>query len=140
MKFEIKSWNDGGILFSVETESLKLAVELAVKAGANLEGAYLEGAYLEGAYLRGANLEGANLRGAKYGYFELAGPFIQLIGIAEWGPMFAYIAKDHGLRVIVGCRHFSALQARKHWKKRSDRKMTRFALIVAEAWAKKVLA
>ena len=32
MRFEIKSWLNGGILFSIETESWKLAVEAAVKS------------------------------------------------------------------------------------------------------------
>ncbi len=69
MKFEIKNRFTGSVLFSVETETLKLAVELGVKAranlaGANLDGAYLAGAYLAGAYLARANLDGANLAGA----------------------------------------------------------------------------
>jgi pentapeptide repeat protein len=69
MKFEIKSRRNGSILFSFETESIKLAVEAAVKKGADLEGAYLEGADLKGAdlkgaYLKGADLEGADLEGA----------------------------------------------------------------------------
>ena len=64
MKFEIKSRWDGAILFAVETETLSLALELAVKSSANLRGAYLEGANLEGANLGGANLGGANLEGA----------------------------------------------------------------------------
>ena len=49
MKLEILSRFNSSVLFSVETESLKLAVELAAK----------QGAYLEGANLRGANLGGA---------------------------------------------------------------------------------
>jgi Pentapeptide repeats (8 copies) len=52
MKFEIKSRFTGEVIFSLETDSLKLAVEAAVKSGANLEGADL----------RGANLGGANQR------------------------------------------------------------------------------
>ena len=60
MKFEIKSWLNGNLLFSVETESLKLALELAVK-----KGAYLKGADLTGADLKGADLKGADLKGAK---------------------------------------------------------------------------
>ena len=36
MKFEIVSRWSGAVLFSVETETLKLAVELGVKSGANL--------------------------------------------------------------------------------------------------------
>ena len=59
MKIEIKSWLNGSVLFSVETENWRLAVEAAVKARAYLESADLEGADLEGAYLKGANLKGA---------------------------------------------------------------------------------
>jgi hypothetical protein len=61
MKFEIKHRVGAAILFSLETESLKLCVEAAVKSDANLCGAYLVGAYLRGADLRGADLRGANL-------------------------------------------------------------------------------
>ena len=74
MKFEIKHRISGDILFSVKTESLRLAVGLAVKAGADLggadlrgadlSGAYLRDAYLRDAYLSDADLRGANLRGA----------------------------------------------------------------------------
>ena len=39
MNIEIKSRVTDGVLFSVETESLKLAVEAATKSGANLHGA-----------------------------------------------------------------------------------------------------
>jgi hypothetical protein len=48
MKFEIKSWLTGGVLFSIETDSWKLAVEAAVKSGATLYGADLSGADLYG--------------------------------------------------------------------------------------------
>ena len=64
MKFKIKSRYNTTVLFSLETESLKLTLEAAVKAKVSLYGAYLYGAYLEGANLEGANLEGANLKGA----------------------------------------------------------------------------
>ena len=69
MKIEIKSRWDSRVLFTAEAASLLLALEAAVKAGANLEdadlrGANLRGAYLGGANLGGANLEDANLRGA----------------------------------------------------------------------------
>ena len=59
MKFEIKSWTSGGVLFSIETDSLKLAVVAAVKSGADLSGADLSRAYLSGANLSRANLSGA---------------------------------------------------------------------------------
>ncbi len=62
--FEIKCGFSGKVLFSLETETLKLAVEAAVKSGANLYGANLSGANLYGAILYGADLSGANLSGA----------------------------------------------------------------------------
>ena len=63
MKIEIKSRFNARVLFSVETESMKLALELAVQSGADLRGANLYDANLRGANLRGANLRGADLRG-----------------------------------------------------------------------------
>ena len=73
-KIEIKSRFSGKVIFSVEANSLKIAVELAIKSeadlsranlsGANLSGANLYGAYLSRANLSGANLSGANLSGA----------------------------------------------------------------------------
>ena len=51
MRYEIKHRISGNILFSVETGSLKLAAEAAVKSGANLGGANLRGADLRGADL-----------------------------------------------------------------------------------------
>jgi len=44
MLFKIKHRFSGSVLFSLETESLKLCVEAAVKDGANLYGADLRGA------------------------------------------------------------------------------------------------
>ncbi len=67
MKIEIKSRFSSDILFSIETNSLKLAVEAAVKSKTYLRGAYLGGAYLRDADLRGAYLRGAYLRGAYLG-------------------------------------------------------------------------
>ena len=56
MKIEIKSWIAGDVLFShyAENNTMRLTVEAAVSAGANLSGAYLAGADLSGAYLAGA--------------------------------------------------------------------------------------
>ncbi len=67
MKFEITHRFTGAVLFSLETESLKLCVEAAVKSNANLGDAYLGDANLGGANLGGANLRGANLGGANLG-------------------------------------------------------------------------
>ena len=87
MKFEIKSWWSGDILFSIETDSLKLALQAGVKQGADLkgadlkgadlEGADLEGAYLEGAYLKGADLKGADLKGADLEGAYLEGAYLE---------------------------------------------------------------
>ena len=61
MKIEIKHRYTAAVLFGFECEnnSVKLTLEAAIKAGANLNGANLNGAYLRGAYLSGANLNGA---------------------------------------------------------------------------------
>ena len=64
MKFEIKSRFNGSILFAVEAESWRMAIELAIKARAYLTGAYLRDADLRGADLRDADLRGADLRDA----------------------------------------------------------------------------
>ena len=64
MKYEIKSRFNGKVVFSVEAESLKVAVEIAVKTGANLSEANLSRTNLYGADLSGADLSGAYLYGA----------------------------------------------------------------------------
>ncbi|MFH1146831.1 MAG: pentapeptide repeat-containing protein [Pseudomonadota bacterium] len=64
MKFEIKNRFTGSIIFSLETDSIKLCVEAAWKNRADLFGADLFGANLSGANLSWANLSGANLSGA----------------------------------------------------------------------------
>jgi hypothetical protein len=64
MKFEIKSWMNGSVLFSIETDSWKLAVEAAVKAKADLSSANLSSANLRSANLSSADLSYADLRSA----------------------------------------------------------------------------
>ena len=89
MKFEIKNYLTGSILFSLETDNLKLCVEAAVKSGADLEGANLRSANLRsanlwGADLRSANLGDANLWGAKIETnITVTKPPIQILGL-EW--------------------------------------------------------
>jgi hypothetical protein len=73
MRFEIKHRWTGKILFTAEVGSLKLAVEDAVKAGADLRGADLRGADLRDVDLRCANLRGADLRCANLGGADLRG-------------------------------------------------------------------
>jgi Pentapeptide repeats (8 copies) len=73
MKFEIKSRLDSSVLFSVETDTWKLAIEAAVKSGADLSGADLSGADLSRADLSGADLSRANLSGADLSGANLSG-------------------------------------------------------------------
>jgi len=61
MRFEIKHRLTGSVLFSIETDSWKLAVEAAVRSRANLSEANLSLANLSGANLLRANLSLANL-------------------------------------------------------------------------------
>ena len=77
MEIEIEHRYTNEVIYSCEAETIKEAVEKAVRIGANLEGANLGGtnlgganlggANLGGAYLGVANLEGANLEGANLG-------------------------------------------------------------------------
>ena len=76
-KFEIKHRYSGAVLYSLETESIKLCVEAAVKSwadlrGANLSGADLSWADLSRADLIGANLSRANLIGADLSWADLS--------------------------------------------------------------------
>ena len=64
MKIVIKSRWDSTVLFTCEAASILLALQAALKSGANLCGADLSSANLYDADLHGANLYGANLRGA----------------------------------------------------------------------------
>lgn len=88
MKFQINHRITGAVLFELECGTLRLCVEAAVKAradlaganladanlaDANLAGAYLAGAYLARAYLAGANLARANLADANLARANLAG-------------------------------------------------------------------
>jgi hypothetical protein len=66
MKFEIKNRFNGELIFEVETTSWKLAVELAIKAKADLR--YADLSYAD---LRYANLSYANLRYADLSYADL---------------------------------------------------------------------
>ncbi len=71
MQVEIKHRFSGETLYTAELPgetpsgmTLRLALEQATRARANLRGANLDGANLDGANLGGANLGGANLGGA----------------------------------------------------------------------------
>ena len=98
MKIQITSRFTGSVLFEHEAEenTVRLTLEAAVSAGANLAGAYLAGANLDGAYLAGANLDDKS---------ELSGdrPVLQIGPIGSRCTYFvAYITKQ-GLRLRAGC-------------------------------------
>jgi hypothetical protein len=57
MRFEIKNKFSGSVIFSLETESLKLAMVVAVKQKINLSRADLSGADLSGINLSGAKIK-----------------------------------------------------------------------------------
>jgi hypothetical protein len=102
MLYEIKCRFTGVVRFSLETTSMKLCVEAAVSAGANLVGANLADAYLAGAnlaganlvdaYLAGANLAGANLVGADLAGANLAGANLADAYLARANLADAYLA------------------------------------------------
>ena len=97
VKFEIKHWMTGALLFEFECETLKEAVCEAVKRGAYLGGANLEGAYLVG----------ANLRGAK----GITPQTLQILGTRH-----ALIVRDYG-RIEIGCHSKTLAQWEKHYTK-----------------------
>ena len=73
MKFEIKHRYSGNVLLSMDTESIKLCVEAALKSRANLNGADLNGVDLNGEDLSRANLSRADLIGANLNGADLIG-------------------------------------------------------------------
>jgi hypothetical protein len=77
MIYEIKHKITGRILFSLETSSMKLTVEAAVKANADLRSADLQYADLRSADLRSADLRSASLRSADLRYADLRSADLQ---------------------------------------------------------------
>ena len=71
MKIQIKSRYNDAVIFECEADSLKLAVELAVKfrvdlSGVDFSGMDLSGADFSGVDLSGVNFSGANLCGTNF--------------------------------------------------------------------------
>ena len=104
MKIEIKCRFSGSVLFSHEAENntMRMTLEAAVKARANLAGANLAGAYLDGANLAGANLAGAKIKDD----CTLVGerPIFQIGPIGSRCAYFAAYITDKGLRFDAGCQ------------------------------------
>jgi len=83
---QIKSRWSNSVRFELETDSIRVAVEAGVRAGADLGGADLGG----------ADLRGADLGGAKYGDAPITIEPIQVIGLT-W---FVLILDRH---IKIGC-------------------------------------
>ena len=126
MKIEIKSWTNAEVLFAIETENWKLALEAAVKSGANLYGADLRGADLRGADLRGANLTcadlyGANLRGADLRGANLYGANLTYADLGEnqflqiFGHKHPLVYLNGNLR--IGCHELTLEQ----WRNKAEK-------------------
>ena len=105
---EIKNRWSGDVLFIADVSAsiaeglrIKAAVEIVVKAGANLARANLARAYLARAYLDGANLAGANLDDKS----TLAGqrPIFQIGPIGSASRYFVAYITTSGLRLRAGC-------------------------------------
>jgi len=73
VQYEIKNRFTGSVIFSLETESLKLCVEAAWKSGADLSGADLSGANISRANISGADLSGANISRANISGANISG-------------------------------------------------------------------
>jgi hypothetical protein len=71
MKVEIKNRFSGELIFSIETDSWKLAIEAAIKAKSDLHSADLRYADLHSANLSYADLHSANLSYADLSYADL---------------------------------------------------------------------
>jgi len=71
MRIEIKHRFNGSVLFSCEAVSMKIAVKLAIEAGADLSGADLSRANLSGADLSRADLLRADLLRANLDYTNI---------------------------------------------------------------------
>lgn len=105
MKIQIKNKYTQKVLFEhkCDNNTIKVTLEAAVKAGADLGCAYLGGADLVGANLRGADLRGANLRGADLRGADLRGAIgnqreVMSTQVGEY--RIVYTSED----MWIGCR------------------------------------
>ncbi len=112
MKFEIKHKVTGSILFSIETESWRLAIESAINSSADLSSADLSSADLSYADLSYADLRYADLCSADLSsadlivfqarfiaYFQYDNKIwigCKYLTISEWQEQFDKIASDNG--------------------------------------------
>ena len=157
MKLSILSRFNASVLFEYESEenSLKITLQAAAKAsadlygadlrgadlyganlrGADLDGADLDGADLRGANLRGANLDGADLRGANLDGANLGGANLDgekltktplQLNNLKW---FVLIS-DKYLR--IGCQRFTI----EEWKNFDDATIVKMDFAALKFWRK----
>ena len=103
MKFEIKNRFSGEIIFSIETDTWRLAVEAAIKSKANLS--YADLSY---ANLRSADLSSADLSSANLSYADLSSANLRYANLSyadllvfQYQQHWAYYTFDGALR--IGC-------------------------------------
>jgi len=119
----VSRWDSSNILFSAEVDAkisekfkIRGALEIGVKAHANLAHANLYGANLVGANLDGANLDGANLAHANLAHANLFGanlddksvltgirPVFMIGPIGSSSRTFVAYITTQGLRLRAGC-------------------------------------
>ena len=117
MKLKITARFTGSVLFEHEAENntIKLTLEAAVKAGANLAGAYLDGANLAGANLAGAYLDGEVINKAPISLLNL-----------QWNVLIT------SRYMRIGCQRHT----HKEWKEFSDIKIKSMSSTALEFWKK----
>ena len=114
MLFEIKNRFNGLLIFSLETESIKLCVEAAVKARINLSSADLYS----------ANLSSANLSSAKYGYgVPLENKPVQL----DSNKYYVLIMDTH---IKIGCKLYKHTE----WESFTDAEISKMDSGALEWW------
>ena len=135
MKLSIMSRFSASVIFEFEADenSIKITLEAAVKARANLYGANLDGAILRGADLRGANLDGANLRGANlYGAnldgASLDGEKLSKTPIQINNLKWFVLISDTFMR--IGCQRYTI----EEWRNFSDEEIVKMDFGALKFW------
>ena len=95
MKFQIKNRFDSSVIFECEAESFGIAVELAIKAGANLSR---------------ANLSRADLSGADLSFTCIFGLYLGKHFVFGW-------KKTKEIVIKIGCIEHTAKEWKKEFKK-----------------------
>ena len=138
MKISIFNRFSASVIFehTVENNTLKLTLELALKSGADLYGANLRGANLRGADLRDADLRDANLYSADLYGANLRGEILTKTPLQLNNLKWFVLISDSYLR--IGCqRHLIA-----DWEKFKDseiEKMDSGALNFWKKWKNSIL-